>query len=226
MRTTDISLCREIFVHRSYDQDFANDPRVIVDVGANIGLSSVFYATKYPQARILAVEPESSNYKVLLDNISPYPNITAMQAALWHENSEIPMFDPGTGNTTFRVWKNKTSGTEAPSQTVRALTMDGLLLELGSERVDLLKVDIEGAEKEVFGSGATAWTERVGLIAIEIHDWLREGCGEMVRRATKQFESEWMEGEVTYFAKPDFIRKNRGQKKANTPVSLKILATQ
>ena len=60
--------------------------------------------------------------------------------------------------------------------TIRGITMNELFDEFGIDRIDLLKLDIEGAEKEVFGSGPTAWLDRVGVIAIELHDCFKPGC--------------------------------------------------
>ena len=102
-RTTDVALCREIFLDGLYEAEFCEAPRVIVDAGANIGLSSVFYANEFPEARIIAIEPEASNYEMLLKNIAPYPGITPVHAALWKENGTLNLCDTGAGNTTFQV---------------------------------------------------------------------------------------------------------------------------
>ena len=57
LRTTDVALCREIFVNGIYDQEFSREPETILDAGANIGLTAVFFANRFPCARIVAVEP-------------------------------------------------------------------------------------------------------------------------------------------------------------------------
>src|SRR5277367_3436209 len=68
LRTTDVSVCWEVLVQRQYDWDVGRATQVIVDAGANIGLTSIFYANKYPGARIVAIEPEASNYQMLVEN--------------------------------------------------------------------------------------------------------------------------------------------------------------
>src|ERR1700676_1341600 len=78
VRTTDVAVCREIFLKGMYESDFCGEPRGVVAAGANIGLSSVFYAKKFPNARIIAIEPESSNYEMLQKNTAPYLNVTAV----------------------------------------------------------------------------------------------------------------------------------------------------
>jgi hypothetical protein len=71
-RTSDLDVHREIFVNEQYKHDFLAAPRVIVDVGANIGLSSIYFAIHYPNARILALEPEESNFRLLRKNVQYY----------------------------------------------------------------------------------------------------------------------------------------------------------
>src|SRR5436190_21998125 len=71
--TTDLSVLKQVLVERQYDFSLPVTPKVIVDAGANIGLSAVFFANKYPAAVIFAIEPEESNFKVLEKNVSAYP---------------------------------------------------------------------------------------------------------------------------------------------------------
>ena len=201
-RTTDVALCQEILLQGLYEAEFREAPRVIVDAGANAGLSSVFYANKFPKAKVIAVEPEPSNYEMLLKNAAPYPGITPVHAALWKENGTLNLFDTGGGNTTFQVTgaagANRTPGTGR----VPAVTLEKLMIDYGLDRIDLLKMDVEGAEKEIF-EHSSPWIDRVGLIAVELHDWIRSGSSESVRLAAKEFPFEQQRGDVTYFARSE-----------------------
>jgi FkbM family methyltransferase len=205
-RTTDVSLCREIFLNNAYDSDFAEPPqnvsRVIIDAGANIGLSAVFYANQFPGARIIAIEPEPSNYEMLQKNTAPYPSVTPVHAALWKENGTLCLFDTGAGNTAFQVGDmRKVSGVEERG-VVQAITLEKLMEQFGIAYIDYLKMDVEGAEKEIF-EHATPWIDRVGTIGVELHDWMRSGCGESVRLAAKDFPHQWQRREITYFARKE-----------------------
>jgi FkbM family methyltransferase len=80
-------------------------PPVIIDAGANVGLCAVFYANRFPDARIIAIEPEPSNYEMLKKNTAPYPNITTVHAALWKENGPLRLFDTGEGTLHSRSVK-------------------------------------------------------------------------------------------------------------------------
>jgi FkbM family methyltransferase len=201
-RTTDVALCHEILLRGLYEAEFREAPGVIVDAGANVGLSSVFYANKFPHSRIIAVEPEPSNYEMLLKNAAPYPGITPVHAALWKENGALNLFDTGAGNTTFQVTETADSKGTHGAGRVRAVTLESLMADYGLERIDLLKIDVEGAEKEIF-EHSSAWIDRVGLIAVELHDWIRSGSGESVRLAAKKFPFEQQRGDVTYLARSE-----------------------
>lgn len=107
LRTSDVSLFDEIIVNAEYAWRSFPSPRVIVDAGANVGLTSVFYANAYRGAKIIAVEPEPSNFALLKKNVAPYPNIVAVQAALWNENTMLSIYDPGRGSGVFKYGMNE-----------------------------------------------------------------------------------------------------------------------
>jgi FkbM family methyltransferase len=208
LRSTDVELCQEVLVNAQYDSKFPESPKVIVDAGANIGLTAIFFANRYPESRIVALEPDSSNYEMLRENVEPYSNIVAVRGALWNENKEINLIDPGAGQTAYRTHDHSV-GLIAGAQIVPAITLDRLMSDFDIQFIDLLKVDIEGSEKEVF-ERSSLWISRVGVIAIEIHDWMRTGCAETIRAATKEFDREWQQGEITFFA--------RGRREASEPL--------
>jgi FkbM family methyltransferase len=191
--SSDLSTYDQVFRNGEYEFQ-ASNPKVIIDAGANIGLASILFASRYPSARIIAIEPEHSNFQLLKENVAPYSSITPVHAALWHENSTIRLHDPGLGEWGYMTL----AGGEGHE--VRAVTVDRLMEEFGVDRVDILKVDIEGAEKEVFSSPA-AWIERVDGIIIELHDGMKPGCSETFFRNTPGFDLEWHRGENLYKAR-------------------------
>ena len=176
-----------------YDPGILNfKPETIVDAGAHIGMASILFARKFPFARIIAIEPEPSNFAALLRNTSPYKNITLVQAALWNEDGEVTL-----GRSNAHV-KGAFQVVENGEKRVRAMTMDTLMRETGIQSIDLLKVDIEGAEKEVFT--ACDWIQKVRIVAIELHDRIKPGCRSAVETAASGFRSE-QRGEVTFYVK-------------------------
>jgi len=225
LRTTDVELCREVLLKGQYDCDFAKRPRVIVDAGANIGLASIFYANKYPDARIIAIEPEPSNYQMLVRNLAPYSKVETVHAALWKDNCAIQLRDKGTGHTGFQT----SAESDDAAASVQGVTLDQLMRDFGIDYIDLLKVDIEGAEREVFEHSPN-WLNSVGIVAVELHDWLRDGCGQSVRSATRNLNVEWQSGEITYFTTSAYApaaseRQRLPVSVNNGPAPLKILRT-
>ena len=88
--------------------------------------------------------------------------------------------------------------TENGRQRVRAITMDTLMRENGIESIDFLKIDIEGAEVEVFET--YPWIKKVRVIAIELHDRVRFGCSSIVKSALSDLYCD-QRGEVTFFSR-------------------------
>jgi FkbM family methyltransferase len=194
--TSDFCAYRDVLIFRSksYDPGIPGlSPSTIVDVGAHIGMASILFARKYPTAKIIAVEPEPSNFAALIRNTAPYKTITPIQAALWREDGEVTL---GASNAhpkgAFQIVDNG-------RQRVRAIAMGTLMRETGIHSIDLLKVDIEGAELEVFES--CPWIRDVRVLAIELHDRVRPGCSSVVKNATRDLRCD-QQGEVTFFSQP------------------------
>jgi hypothetical protein len=73
--SSDLDTFEQVFRNGEYDFR-ASNPRFIIDAGANVGLASILFASRYPSARIIAIEPEQSNFDLLKENVAPYPSIT------------------------------------------------------------------------------------------------------------------------------------------------------
>jgi FkbM family methyltransferase len=210
LRTSDVSLFHEIIVAGEYEWDFAKSPSVIVDAGANIGLASVFYANKYPEARIVAIEAELSNYHMLKKNVAPYPNIIPIHAAVWKENKNIYIHDPGTQHWGFQTTEKGMPASDASDRQVRGITLDAVMAQNELSYVDVLKMDIEGAEREVFESPGP-WINKVGVLVIELHDHLKAGCSRSVYSTTKSFEYQWQRGETVFLVRKEYAGEDAMQ---------------
>ncbi len=181
MRAEDFFTYGEIFVLREYDFAAPEPVTAVIDAGANIGLSSAFFASRYPRAKIIALEPEAENFALLQKNAAPYENIFAERAALWREETSLRILSPG-GCTEFQVTEESGEG-----QTVAAVTVGEIMRRHNIARVSVLKVDIEGAEREVFAD-PSAWLERVDFVAVETHENIKPGCQKSVAAAMKNFK--------------------------------------
>ena len=192
--TTDVSTYMQVLVEHQYDFDIPITPQFVIDAGANIGLASIYFSNKYPSARIVAIEPEESNYIMLCMNIAKDPNIKAIRAALWFETTNIQLVDSGFGNHGYQVSSYNTRD-EDGVDSVRGITVDMILNQEGETIVDLLKIDIEGAERNVLDK-SERWISRVRVIMIELHDHISQGCSKAFYKATQGFSNESNRGET------------------------------
>lgn len=183
-RGSDINVFRQVFGKKDYDlSKFAQEKWIraayerilgegkvplILDAGANIGASAVWFALKFPRAKIIAVEPQAGNAAICRKNIKDFANITLVEAALGGA--------PGTVNISEDVqdWAFQTARTEAGAISIR--TISELFATEKNGRPFIVKMDIEGFEKDVFSAPAD-WLDEVEAFIVEPHDWMMPGAG-------------------------------------------------
>jgi FkbM family methyltransferase len=176
--TSDVATFDEVYLGDEYDLPFADfSPRHILDLGANVGYASVYFSNRWPEAAILAVEPAAENVVLLKRNTGAYPRIDVLHAAVWSRPADVAIANPGADANAFRMTEAADGGPR-----VRAFTIAQLIAQLGCERLDLLKMDVEGAEAEIL-RGSADWLDRVNVMMIELHDRLVPGCGEALSAA-------------------------------------------
>lgn len=175
--TADLFVYDEIYRDHAYDLPLPDAPAYIVDAGGHIGLASVWLAQRYPQSRILCVEPEPANVAIAQRNVRAFPNVTVVHAALWSHTSRVAIQNPSAATWSFRV--------EPSSMGVQAYSVKDLLWTYQFPRVDFLKIDIEGSEVEVLGT-ARDWIGSVSTMMVELHDRFRPGCQAALEAAIAQ----------------------------------------
>jgi FkbM family methyltransferase len=192
-RTSDLPMFAQTFIEKQYAFELLQEPLTIVDAGANIGTSSCYFANRFARARIFALEPEPTNYAMLCRNVSHLPAVVPIQAALWPKHGDVQLVTQGRQKSEVEV--REISASDGNSL-VSAVTIPDLCLRYSLERIDLLKLDIEGAEKALFDA-AQSWIERVAVIAIELHERIAPGSTRSFYRATFNFPHELASGENT-----------------------------
>ncbi|HUR55165.1 MAG TPA: FkbM family methyltransferase [Gemmataceae bacterium] len=167
---SDPAVIEQVFVQREYAA-VADLPGVeyIVDCGANIGCTTFFLMKHYPRARAVVVEPDPGNMAVCRRNLAPFRDrVTFVQAGVWSAAGPLVVergaFRDGA-EWSFRVRPARPE--EKPD--ITAVTIPGVLAAANFPRADLLKIDIEGSETEVFGRDSHGWLSRTRNIAIETH---------------------------------------------------------
>lgn len=198
---SDIFVLWQVFGKRHLETTLQEPPQLIIDGGANVGYSSIYFANKYPGAQIVAVEPDPENSALFRKNCSAYPNIQLIQGALWTSDSDLVVENPTAESWAFRV-------VEVPSPTDRSFkgfTVADVLMRSGKQHIDLLKLDIEGSEEQLFSSGYDNWIGCVEDLMIELHG---QRCRDAVLAATKDCGFTISQsGEYVVFTKEEAPRK-------------------
>lgn len=168
----------QVFVEREYEHHcLPDDASLVVDAGANVGYASLFFAARYSRATVVAIEPEKKNFEALLRNVAHQPRIEPIQAALWPAQGKVAIANPAARAWEFQVTAETTGS-------IDAVSVPELLERFAPNTIiDVLKIDIEGAEKELFERGADGWLSRVGTLILEMHDRFRPGCTDAVLKA-------------------------------------------
>lgn len=181
---SDVSVFDKVFLQREYDLSPADsDPKIIVDGGAFIGCTAAFFAHQYPQARIIAVEPDASNFERLVLNTGQYESVYPVHAALWNKRTWINMTNFGWGHMALQVQEVPADSPGA----VPTITIPDLMAAHHLDHIDILKLDIECAEEQLFDQDSHTWLDKVSTIMIELHDWIRPGPGMAFYRAISPY---------------------------------------
>jgi FkbM family methyltransferase len=200
--TTDILMVKDVLITREYSFNFRKDPQVIIDAGANIGATSVYFAEKFPQATIIAIEPDHENFQLLQKNITSYQNIYPIEGALWYVDSKLSLSNPLNAECAYRVGENESSSSNTA---IDAYSIESICQQFNLDHIDLLKLDIEGAEKELFSNSPEKWLPRVNCIIIELHDRYKVGCSRAFYNAIQDFPEEAINGENICVAKTNWL---------------------
>ena len=182
---SDMEIFREVLIDKVYYVSLDFNPRFILDCGANIGLSSIYFKKLFPDSFIVAVEPDSMNYALAEHNLSYYyPSISCIRAAVWHTNARVMIHNPEGASWGFMVRECNTNDKNG----IDTVTLSEILKRYDRESIDILKMDIEGAESELFSENFEAWLPKCKVILIELHDDIKEGCSRSFFNALSNYD--------------------------------------
>lgn len=195
--TSDVWVFNQVFVEEQYSYlGEVDSSNLIIDCGANVGYSSVYFLNKYPQGHVIAVEPDSGNFDLCCRNLAPYSKrVSLVPSAIWSNKVGLAIcrdYEGEGGEWAISVHACREE--ELPD--LWATDIGSLLEESGFNSIDILKVDIEKAELVVFSCNYQEWLDKVKYIAIELHG---EECEEIFFKAlsSRQYDS-WSSGELTF----------------------------
>ncbi len=190
-RSSDSSVYLQVVLDDIYRDFRASLPntsvQVIVDAGAHIGCASLMFHRTFPSARIIAIEPNRENFQLLSKNVSHYKNITCINAALWSSDGHLCISNDSISSTWGFITSPIDEAAGGNQELVNARSLPSIMHEFGVEKIDLLKVDIEGAERQIFGEGIGEWLPKVRSVVVEVHERMYPGCAEIVSNALQGF---------------------------------------
>lgn len=197
----DYATFEEVVLQETYNIPLSSDQKYIIDGGGNIGLTACFFATKFPEATIVTIEPDTDNYNLLQANCKPYANIHALNCGIWKNNTHLKIENSNAGNNAFTV----TETNEATADTIKAITISSVMEQFNMPHIDILKLDIEGSEKEVFEAHYEKWLPVTKVLIIELHDKMKNGSSRSVFKAVNKYDFSFdIKGENIIFTNNAF----------------------
>ncbi|MFD9406489.1 FkbM family methyltransferase [Streptomyces sp. NPDC059989] len=180
---SDLHVLREVFAQQAYALPARAVPaevRTVVDLGSNIGLSSLYFSMQFPEARVVCVEPVADSVEILRLNAERNGlDWRIEEAAIAAREGTATLYPNGwwaSSSTTPAVAKAREALAHRPEHAlrlehrqVRTLPVSVLLDRHGLRSVDVMKIDVEGAEEEIFLNGDVAWLDRVGVLLLDLH---------------------------------------------------------
>ena len=195
-KSSDYDVLKQVFQEKEYScVDDVTNVKVIIDCGANAGYASCYFLSQFPHAKIYAVEPDPDNVKMCRINTRPYSNrIKIFQSGIWsHQTGLVLSQEKYRDGREWAIQVREANQGENPD--LIATDLSALIKEAGVNSVDILKIDIERSEIQVFSRNVESWLPKIKNIVIELHD---EECELVFFNAMKDYDYERTQrGELT-----------------------------
>lgn len=180
---TDPGIFGQVFIDTQYEYPYNFVPKNIIDAGANVGLASLYFANKFPEANIVGIEPDQQNFELAVQNTKKCANVKMLHKGLWHKKAFLEIVDSTVTNDAFMVKEVEVPGPAS----IDAIDIYSVMQQEGWTGIDVLKIDIEGSEKDVFGSNFENWLPLTKVIFVEVHDDMKKGSSKAVFKAISQY---------------------------------------
>jgi FkbM family methyltransferase len=165
---SDLEVFKQVFIEKQYDPNFYKNPKIIIDAGGNVGLFSVLMKNKFPDSEIITIEPEPDNFLMASRNLNKYSNVKVLNKGLWSTDVKLKIIDEDVAKWGIQVVEDNENGN------IEAICINTIIKENNFERIDLLKMDIEGSEKQVFSKNYEDWLPKVKILIVELHDSMQK----------------------------------------------------
>ena len=189
--TTDFDTYEHVFVLKEYEIKLPFQPGLIIDGGANIGMAAIFFSLRFPKAKIISIEPNEQNFELLKFNTRAFSNVEHLCKGIWNEKGYLKIVNSKADANSFVVTKIDPSETGC----IAAICIGDIMEEQKTTIIDIVKLDIEGAEKMVFENNYEKWLPQTRMLIIELHDKMQPGCSKSLFNAIVKYnfscETKW-----------------------------------
>lgn len=201
--TSDIDNFIQIYLNKEYDF-LPVQPNTILDLGGYIGLASTYLAHRYPNSKIVLVEPDPDNFTIAKLNSRQFGNIECLNVGVWSKSCDLTISAKIGGDWGTMV--REVSEGEEVSPRIKAMSIIDILDFASMERIDFLKIDIEGSEKEIFSDpNSIEWIRRSNVISCELHDRMVKGCSDAFHNAMSgEVFTHGKHGEFDFYIRINF----------------------
>lgn len=194
--TSDQTVLYDVFIKEQYScvADL-KEPKLILDCGANVGYTSIYLLKKYPNVHVIAIEPDLDNFKICQKNLSCYgERVSLIRSGVWSHQTGLVVECKALGkNEEWSIQVKEAKADRKPD--IYATDISTLLKESNFDSIDLLKIDVEGSESEIFANNYESWLSEVRNIAIQLHG---KQCEQTFFQALSKYNYQLLQsGELT-----------------------------
>jgi FkbM family methyltransferase len=183
--SSDVWNMEQVFLNRQYDVEIP-EPHKILDLGAYVGYTAVYFANRFPSAAIISVEPPGPNFDTLVANTVAYPNIRSLPAAVWHERAELALADCSYGDWGLSFMPSNAGSSQ---ERVPGYTITDILKMHGWNGVDLIKCSSHGGRIDALLRPRPHWLGKTATVITRpgAQGW-QPGDAEKLASALTEFE--------------------------------------
>lgn len=185
---SDFAIFKQIFLEEEYNFKINNQPNYIIDAGAHCGFAAIYFANKFDDHKcpIISIEPQESNYALLLLNTHNYDYVKKINKAVWSHSNGVYL---GRSDDNYHSFQVNEKSYNNDTGKVESVSLPEVIANLPSEGKGIFKIDIEGAEKEIFKEVANSWLDRASVVFVEPHDrfGITTGGVNLIKKEAKKY---------------------------------------
>lgn len=181
--TSDCKAFKQMFISEEYGYAVPFSPKTIIDAGANCGYSAIYFANRYPDAKIIAIEPETSNYEMILMNTKEYKNVHVIKSGVWSKDCDLIISNLENANK----WSFQVKEVPTGEGDMESISLDNIMDRYDLKSIDILKMDVEGAEKNIFEYNYDSWLSKTKFGFLELHETYAKGVEQVVNHRLTEY---------------------------------------